>query len=56
MFSKFQFKAGAYDNFNYENNNCELAKFYALKMALEGKKMQPSLLNVLMRNQTSNKN
>ena len=44
MFSKFKFKAGKYDKNNYSNFNTRQAKFYALKMALEGKRNTPNQL------------
>jgi hypothetical protein len=39
MFSKFEFKSGKYDEMNPEENDVNLAKFYALKIALEAKKL-----------------
>ena len=38
MFSKFVFKAGRYDNMSVSLGDSNKVKFYALKMALEGKK------------------
>ena len=41
MFSKFQFKAGNYDKFEIPvNQNATAIKYYALKMALEGKRTE----------------
>ena len=37
MFSKFVFKTGAYDKMKVSEENATLVKYYALKMALEGK-------------------
>jgi hypothetical protein len=44
MFSKFVFKMGRYDNMTVSNENATLVKYYALKMALEGKKLPESQL------------
>lgn len=44
MFSKFQFKDGKYDQIDYNNFNTSQAKYYALKMALEGKRNTPNQL------------
>ncbi len=38
MFSKFVFKSGRYDNMSVSNENATLVKYYALKMALDGKR------------------
>lgn len=56
MFSKFEFKSGKYDNINYNKLDTNMVKFYSLKMAIEGKKMSPKDLLVLLNNQTSFKN
>ena len=37
MFSKFVFKTGAYDKMTVSDGNATLVKYYALKIALEGK-------------------
>lgn len=44
MFSKFVFPTGAYDNMTVSENdtNANEVKFYALRMALEGKRIQPT--------------
>lgn len=42
LFSKFQFKAGKYDSLDYERENTTQAKYYSLKMALEGKRTSSS--------------
>lgn len=44
MFSKFKFKEGKYDDEDYKNYNTSQAKFYALKMAIEGKRNNPNQL------------
>ena len=38
VFSKFAFKLGQYDNMSVSNENATLVKYYALKMALDGKR------------------
>ena len=48
MFSKFQFKAGKYDAFDYSQEDVQKAKFYALKMALEGKRSTGKMLYVML--------
>lgn len=48
MFSKFEFKAGKYDGILNNIGNTNMAKFYSLKMALEGKKMSPIELSNLL--------
>ena len=41
MFSKFQFKVGNYDKMEIPNKeNATLIKYYSLKMALEGKRIE----------------
>ena len=45
MFSKFQFKAGKYDHLDYGQYDVTKAKYYALKMALEGKRATSSQLH-----------
>ena len=44
MFSKFVFKEGKYDNMNVSDEQAENVKFYALKMALEGKRLTEATL------------
>lgn len=44
MFSKFVFKQGKYDNMTVSDESAEKVKFYALKMALEAKRMDESQL------------
>ena len=39
MFSKFVFKEGKYDNMSVTDEQAKNVKFYALKMALEGKRL-----------------
>jgi hypothetical protein len=41
LFSKFQFKAGKYDALDANKYDTNIAKYYALKMALEGKRIAP---------------
>lgn len=55
MFSKFQFKAGKYDSMDYSKQNTEIAKFYALKMALEGKRTKNKDLYQLFVKETAKK-
>lgn len=47
MFSKFQFKAGKYDNIDPYKEDTSIAKFYSLKMALEAKRSNATQLNDL---------
>ena len=44
MFSKFVFKNGKYDNMTVNEAEAAVVKFYSLKMALEGKKMDDTQL------------
>ena len=44
MFSKFVFKMGRYDNMTVSNENATFVKYYALKMALEAKKLPEDAL------------
>ena len=55
MFSKFQFKAGVYDNKTY-NQNPKYIRFYCLKMAMEGKVMRLEDLNQMLKNVSQSKN
>jgi hypothetical protein len=56
MFSKFQFKAGNYDKLAYPNAvNATLIKYYALKMALEGKKTEPKDLVMQLKTEIDKK-
>lgn len=55
MFSKFQFKAGKYDQLDYNEYDVQQAKYYALKMALEGKRLSASQLYELFLNQSARK-
>jgi hypothetical protein len=56
MFSKFKFKAGSYDSMEYDDKNVNIAKFYALKMALEGKRTQPQDLSASLKIEAKRKN
>ena len=56
MFSKFQFKAGKYDHMDYKKYDVDEAKYYALKMALEGKRFTPSQLYFLFTKEILRKN
>ena len=58
MFSKFQFKAGKYDNLTstIKSENTTLIKFYSLKMALEGKFTSLEMLFQMQFNQSELKN
>jgi hypothetical protein len=42
LFSKFVFKEGKYDNMTVSDENAKNVKYYALKMALEGKRLSES--------------
>jgi hypothetical protein len=44
LFSKFAFKAGSYNNMTVSEKDSENVKYYALKMALEGKQLNESQL------------
>jgi hypothetical protein len=44
MFSKLAFKAGSYDNMTVNDEDSHKVKYYALKMALEGKRLAESQL------------
>ncbi|CAF0802523.1 unnamed protein product [Brachionus calyciflorus] len=48
MFSKFEFKAGKYDNLTTSVDNPDMAKYYSLRMAIEGKRMSCQELNKLL--------
>lgn len=56
MFSKFQFKLGKYDNLNPDDHNVTLAKYYALKMALDGKRISENGLARMLKYEISKKN
>jgi hypothetical protein len=45
---KFQFKAGKYDNLDPYKEDANIAKYYSLKMALEGKRFNATKLNNLL--------
>ena len=47
MFSKFMFKAGRYDNMTTSAENETQVKYYALKMALDAKRISSSNLTKL---------
>lgn len=53
MFSKFAFKMGKYDNMN--TTESDEIKLYALKMALEGKRLTSTQLNTMLVEQIANK-
>jgi hypothetical protein len=55
MFSKFQFKAGKYDNLDPYKEDTNIAKYYSLKMALEGKRLNATKLNNLLNVESSRK-
>ncbi len=54
MFSKFEFKAGKYDNIFYDEKS-DVAKFYALRIAIEAKKAHPTFLTQMLSKETSQK-
>lgn len=65
MFSKFRFKMGHYDNetlsdFDARNKSTvykyHQVKYYALKMALDGRRIKENDLFKLLVNETSGKN
>jgi hypothetical protein len=57
MFSKFQFKEGSYDEMEIPNKeNASLVKYYSLKMALEGKNIEPKDLVKQLNDETNKKN
>jgi hypothetical protein len=56
MFSKFQFKLGAYDKMVYNSSQIHLVKYYALKMALDAKRTSYKQLVKLLNNETNKKN
>jgi hypothetical protein len=56
MFSKFLFKLGKYDNMSVSNENATLVKYYALKMALEGKRTSEEKLYLQLVDVGKNKN
>lgn len=57
MFSKFMFKAGRYDNLELPSNeNSTLIKYYALKMALEGKRTNTKDLVMKAKKEIEKKN
>ena len=57
MFSKFQFKDGKYDGLELPSEeNSTLIKYYALKMAIEGKKKDPTDLVLQLKKETDKKN
>ena len=55
LFSKFQFKAGSYDNMNYDESKTNIAKYYALKIALEAKRTPFGTLVESLRNVSNKK-
>ncbi|CAF0722230.1 unnamed protein product [Brachionus calyciflorus] len=48
LFSKFDFKDGKYDSMTVNESQTNLAKYYSLKMALEGKKFNGTELTNLL--------
>ena len=55
MFSKFVFKEGKYDNMSVTDEQAKNVKFYALKMALEGKRLGEETLVADLQAQASAK-
>ena len=55
MFSKFVFKEGKYDNMSVTDEQAKNVKFYALKMALEGKRLGEEKLVADLQTQASTK-
>jgi hypothetical protein len=55
MFSKFAFKMGKYDTMVIDENQSTQVKYYALKMALEGKRLNCTDLFELFVNETLKK-
>lgn len=56
MFSKFQFKVGNYDKMEIPNKeNATLIKYYSLKMALEGKRIESKDLLKQLNDETNRK-
>jgi hypothetical protein len=55
MFSKFQFKAGKYNDMNPDKENINISKYYSLKMALEGKRLPENKLVQLFLNESNKK-
>lgn len=55
MFSKFEFKAGKYDNMTTSVEDLNLVKYYSLKMALDGKKLSGNVLSTLLLMESSKK-
>jgi len=55
MFSKFKFKAGNYNDINPDKENTNMAKYYSLKMALEGKSLTENKLAELFLNESNRK-
>ncbi len=54
MFSKFAFKIGKYDRMNVSNDdkNIDKIRYYALKMALDGKRIKPNELYNMLKQET----
>ena len=55
LFSKFAFKSGKYDNMSVTDDQATQVKYYALKMALDGKRMNCTNLYKMLREVTSTK-
>ncbi len=55
MFSKFAFKKGKYDNMTVTEAESQQVRNYALKMALDGKRMSCGELFRLFINETAKK-
>ena len=55
MFSKFELKAGRYDNLNLEDYGIKIARDYALVMALEAKRKSEFDLAKMLKKQISKK-
>jgi hypothetical protein len=55
LFSKFAFKMGKYDNRTVSEQNLGMVKYYALKMALDGKRLPASNLTRMLEEQIESK-
>jgi hypothetical protein len=55
LFSKFAFKMGKYDNKSVSEGDMHMVKYYALKMALDGKRISSRNLNRMLTTQIKTK-
>jgi hypothetical protein len=55
LFSKFVYRAGKYDQMVVKTEDEFKVKFYCLKMALEAKRLNCSILHSMLLNETRNK-